>query len=193
MRNVILIFLLIVFTGMVFGQRAPDVLIERYGRTITSSYQGQTQTIIAEIFLKDEVIINIEYYNGSVILSVSLLGNHFTEIDLFNMEATADRMLGTRTNAFNTIVLFAEKSAFIDRAAISYRPSFGVIREFRNGQYNTKFEIMLPNYRFDVFKYVQSFTIRVSIKGELRTYTAGSEETRLLQDAGLIISLAGLR
>jgi len=192
MKNIFLVFMLMVFTGTVFGQRVPDVLIERHGRTITSSYQGQNQTIIAQIFFEDGVNINIEYYSGSVILSVALLGNHFTDIDSLGIEVTADRTFRTRTETFNSIALSAENSRFVDRATAPHRPPFGVTREFRSGRHITKFEITLPNYKFDVIKYAQAFTVNIFINGERRTYAAGVEELRLLQDAGLIMSLAGL-
>ena len=191
-RRLIFYFLIFSITGFVFGQRAPDVLVDRYGRTITSSVQSQRRTIIANIFLENEININFEYYNGRVIVAIIFLGDHFTNIDSFNMRITADRTFRSYSESYNSIVIEAEGGAFIDMASVPSRPPFGVSKEFRDGRYISKFEVVLPNYKFDVIKYAQEFVISAIIDGNQRVFTAGNEEIRLTQDTGLIMSMAGL-
>jgi hypothetical protein len=50
----------------------------------------------------------------------------------------------------------------------------------------------MPNYKFDVVKYAKEFNINVSIEGKRRSFSVGLEEIRATQDAGLIMSFAGL-
>jgi len=191
-KVIIFCFLVFSIAGFAFGQRTPDVLVDRYGRTITSSTQNQRRTIIANVFLENEININFEYYNGRVIVAIVFWGDHFTNIDSFNMRITADRAFRSYSETYNSIVIEAGKGAFIDIASAPSRPPFGVSKEFRDGRYISRFEIVLPNYKFDVVKYAQEFVINALIDGNQRVFTAGNEEMRLTQDAGLIMSMAGL-
>jgi len=108
------------------------------------------------------------------------------------MEITADRTFRAYSETFNSIVISAEGNAFIDKADASSRSQFWKLREFKDRRYISRFEIILPNYKFDVVKYAQAFTVNYSIGGVQRTLKSGAEEIRLLQDAGLIMSMAGL-
>ena len=191
-KIIIYIILFVCLPVAIFAQRTPDILIDRYGRTISSSIQGREQTIIAQILLENGVNLNIEYYNGRVILAIIFYGDNFINADSFTMEIIADRTFQTRLENFNSISITADRGAFIDRASSPNRPPFGIIREHREGRYISKLEVILPNYKFDVIKYAQAFTVNISIGGVQRTFTAGNEEIRLLQDAGLIMSMAGL-
>ena len=193
MRKTIILFFLIFFiTGFTFAQRSPDVLIDRDGRTITSEVQGREKIIIATIFLKGEISINIEYYNGRVIAVVVFVGDHFTDIDSLEMTLTADRTLRSYGEAYNSINIKAEKGAFIDRASTTSRPPFGFVKEYKDGRYISRFEMTMPNYKFGVVKYVKEFDVKLSIDGKQYSFSAGPEEIRATQDAGLIMSFAGL-
>jgi len=192
-RKVLLFcFLFSCIAGLLFGQRPPDVLVDRNGRTITADMLSRERVIIATIFLEGEILINLEYYNGTVIAVVVFISDHFTDIDSLEMAITADRSFTFYRETYNSIGIKAGRGDFVDRASVPSRPPFGIVKEYRDGRYISRFEIIMPNYKFDVVKYANEFVVNLSIEGRQYLFSAGPAELRATQDAGLIMSFAGL-
>jgi hypothetical protein len=108
-KHILFIFYSFIIVSIVFGQSSPDVLIDRNGRAITSIFTQGRRTIIAPVFLSDEVCVNFEYTNGRVIAAILFTGDHFTDIDSFDMLVTADREIQKYSEKFNSIIISAEK------------------------------------------------------------------------------------
>ena len=188
MKKLIFVVLSVLIVGGVFGQS-----IEKNGRLLSTTMQGWIQTVTAQIFIEEGLSINLEHRDGVVFFVIIATSDHFTDIDSFEMMIRADRSITRYHETFDTINITAGRNSFRDIADIySNLPNY-FSREFMQGRYISRFEIRLPNTMFDVVVYAQEFTVSFSVSGQHLSFVAGPEEIRATQDAGLLMSLAGLR
>jgi len=188
MKKWIFIIFMVFISHITFGQE-----VNRDGRQISASGSGVSRRIVAEIFIEDGINVNLEFRNGSTFLVIIVTRDHFTEIDNFEMFIKADRLITRFRETFDSITDSAGRNDFIDRA-ITYRSSrYRFSRDFIDGDYVSRFEITLPNYQFDVVLYAQEFNVSFLVSGQQYTFSADPVEIRATQDAGLLMTVAGLR
>ncbi|MDR0878954.1 MAG: hypothetical protein LBN21_12970 [Treponema sp.] len=189
---VVLFFLF--FPGLLFCQDVTGVIVDRNNRVFTYEYHGRDETIIAPIFLENEIAINLKFHIASYFLQIVYTGDHFTDIDSFNFVVRSDRDMRSYSEVINSIEASAKNKDFIDKSKdTSRRSDFTYTKEYKSGKYISTFEISMPNYKSDVFKYAKECSLELSLGGIDRIFRAGPEELRALQDMGLVLVSAGLK
>jgi hypothetical protein len=172
---------------ILFCQDAEGIIVERNGKAIIYKDEGRRRKTIAPIFSEDGVTVNLVHFIASYHIEIVFVGGYFTDIDSVEFSVIADRTLRLYSERVNSITAQAGKDYFIDKASDSTgRNPFLFTKEYKSGKYISTFEIAMPNYKFDIFKYAKECSISFSIGGKDYSFTASPVELRTLQDLGLL-------